>query len=246
MISTARVRAGFALLEPAQFALAVARCPFCGPSLIVRLRRDAIGVRCVRCAASVIHMAVGFALRDYVPHLDACDACELSARGPLVAFLRRRAQSLATSEYFPNAPSGSLRDGVRCEDVQYLSYADASFDLVTHTEVLEHVADDARAFAELFRVLRPGGRMIFSVPIHDGAHTIERARLRQGRIEHLLEPVYHLDPLRGQGILAFRDYARDILDRLRDAGYVDCAVVRIEGRLPWAIDSPVILARKPD
>jgi SAM-dependent methyltransferase len=40
------------------------------------------------------------------------------------------------------------------------------------SHVLEHVEDDRRAMAELFRILRPGGWAFLSVPIH-GARTIE-------------------------------------------------------------------------
>ena len=239
-----RLKNGLALLRPSEFAIALRRCPYCGPSIFVRLRREAVGVRCLRCAASAIHLAIGWALRDTIANLGECDVCELSARGPLTDFLSRRAKSLATSEYFADAPRGAWRDGIRCEDVQALSYADSSFDLITHTEVLEHVPDDRRAFAELFRVLRPGGTMIFTVPMYDGLHTIERARLCNGRVEHLLEPVFHYDPLRRDGILAFRDYGSDILDRLREAAFVDSRVVTARGRVPWVSDSPIIVARK--
>jgi len=45
-----------------------------------------------------------------------------------------------------------------------LPYADASFDLVLSHEVLEHVADDRAATAEIARVLRPGGRLVLFVP----------------------------------------------------------------------------------
>ena len=45
-----------------------------------------------------------------------------------------------------------------------LPFADATFDLVTAFDVLEHVADDAGAVAELQRVLRPGGSAIVTVP----------------------------------------------------------------------------------
>ncbi len=38
-----------------------------------------------------------------------------------------------------------------------LPYPDNFFDLVLSHEVLEHVADDRRAVAEMVRVLRPGG-----------------------------------------------------------------------------------------
>ena len=240
-----RVRAGIALLNPHEFALTVARCPYCGPSVFVRLRREETGVRCTRCAASAVHLALGWVLRDRVKRLDDCDACELSARGPLVAYLHRSARRLTTSEYFADVMPGASRDGIRCEDIQQLTYADASFDLVTHTEVLEHVPDDARAFVELARVLRPSGATIFTVPMRQDGNTVERARLRDGVIEHLHAPVYHTDPLRGgAGILAFRDYGRDILDRLREAGFAEAVLVTPVQRIPWIVPRSVVVARK--
>lgn len=42
--------------------------------------------------------------------------------------------------------------------------ADASFDAVVFSEILEHLEDPATAIREGARVLRPGGRMIISVP----------------------------------------------------------------------------------
>jgi SAM-dependent methyltransferase len=45
-----------------------------------------------------------------------------------------------------------------------LPFADESFDFVTCTETLEHVADYGLALRELTRVLRPGGNLAVSVP----------------------------------------------------------------------------------
>lgn len=45
-----------------------------------------------------------------------------------------------------------------------LPYADNQFDLILSHEVLEHVADDRQAIAEMVRVLRPGGRAVIFVP----------------------------------------------------------------------------------
>lgn len=47
---------------------------------------------------------------------------------------------------------------------EHLPVAAASFDLILSHEVLEHVADDRRALAEMSRVLRPGGRIVLFVP----------------------------------------------------------------------------------
>lgn len=245
--SMGRLRHGLARLRWREFAVAVGTCPFCGPTLFIRLDAEETAVRCLRCSASAVHIAIGHALHEEIPDVGACDACELSTRGALARYLRAEARSVALSEYVDGAPSGSVHGDVRCEDVQALSYADARFDLVTHTEVLEHVADDARALAELLRVLRPGGRMLFSVPLHEGRATLERARLRDGTIEHLLEPSWHGDPFRaGARVLAFRDYGHDIALRLAAAGFVDIRVRAPAQRIPWVVPRAIIRARKPD
>ncbi len=49
-------------------------------------------------------------------------------------------------------------------DALALPFADATFDRVIASEVLEHIPDDVAAMTELARVLRPGGTMAVTVP----------------------------------------------------------------------------------
>lgn len=240
-----RLRGALALIRPREFAISVGRCPFCGPTIIVRLRNDEIGVRCIRCRASAVHLSIGWALKQLASDLRSADVCELSARGAFVNYLRSNARSLSTSEYFSDVAPGIVRDGVRCEDVQRLTYADASFDLVTHTEVFEHVPDDARGFLELHRVLKTGGTMVFTVPLTGREQTVERARLTDGVVENLLPPSFHSDPLRGGAhILVYRDYGTDIVDRVKAAGFDDVRLLPPSGDIPWRIGRRVIVARR--
>lgn len=53
----------------------------------------------------------------------------------------------------------------RLGSVTDLPYPDEVFDLVLHSEVLEHIPDDHLALSEIIRVLRPGGRLVISVPV---------------------------------------------------------------------------------
>ncbi len=55
---------------------------------------------------------------------------------------------------------GDVRQG----DVRALPLPDGSVDLVLATDIVEHVDDDARAVAEIRRVLKPGGVALFTVP----------------------------------------------------------------------------------
>jgi SAM-dependent methyltransferase len=128
--------------------------------------------------------------------------------------------------------------------VQCLTFDDGSFDLVTSTEVFEHVPDDRRAFVEVHRVLRPGGALVFTVPLMETGSTLERARLEHGALVHLTEPEYHGDRLRGRGrVLAFRTYGSDILDRLRAAGF-EAALERVDDPAHAIADGKVVVGRK--
>jgi SAM-dependent methyltransferase len=215
-----RLQAAAFLLRPSQVALWGFRCPICGPSLMVRLSACEIGVRCVRCAASSMTLSLVCVLKELRPGLGNEAVYELSSRGPLFEFLRREVRRLAFSEFFDDVEPGVWRGGVQCQDVQRLTFNDSSFDVVTSTGVFEHVPDDARGFSEVRRVLRPGGIFVFAVPLSGAQDTVERARMRDGAVEHLLPPEYHGDRIRGRGrVLTFRNYGRDITERLRSSGF---------------------------
>lgn len=49
-------------------------------------------------------------------------------------------------------------------DVCQMPFADATFDLVLATDIVEHVDDDMRALAEIRRVLKPGAAAVITVP----------------------------------------------------------------------------------
>jgi SAM-dependent methyltransferase len=50
--------------------------------------------------------------------------------------------------------------------VESLPYPEATFDLVTCLDVIEHTPDDRRSLRELARVTKPGGRLVVTVPAH--------------------------------------------------------------------------------
>jgi len=55
-------------------------------------------------------------------------------------------------------------DKVRLGAAETLPYEDGTFDLVTALDVVEHLDDDLAGLTELWRVLRPGGRVLLFVP----------------------------------------------------------------------------------
>jgi SAM-dependent methyltransferase len=86
---------------------------------------------------------------------------------------------------------------------------DAGFDVIICNHVLEHV-DDAKALAEMRRLLRPGGRALLMTPVIEGwATTYENPAITTGpeRLVHFGQADH------------VRVYGRDLRDRIRNAGF---------------------------
>lgn len=117
----------------------------------------------------------------------------------------RRLPNYVCSEYFgPDHAPGKIVNGVRHKDLQRLRFANDSLDVILSFDVFEHVPDPCAAFRELHRVLKPGGRHIFTVPFHQTEFEDDvRAVIEGGETKLLKEPIYHLDPLRTEGILVY-------------------------------------------
>lgn len=127
-----------------------------------------------------------------------------------------------SSEFFGQEhTSGTILNGVRHEDAQNLSFDDAFFDLVVSSDVWEHIPDPYCAHAEIFRVLRPGGHHLFTVPFYQADFLDEtRASIdpASGIVYHE-EPLYHLDPLRPEGVLVFKIFSIEMLPQLARIGF---------------------------
>ena len=91
-----------------------------------------------------------------------------SGTGALLAEMRRFADEAVGVESDASARAISAARGLDVRDAtaERLPAADASVDLVTAFDVLEHVDDEAGAVREFRRVLRPGGSAILSVPAY--------------------------------------------------------------------------------
>ncbi len=94
------------------------------------------------------------------------------------------------------------------EDIENLSYKNDSFDLLLHSETIEHVNNPERAINECRRVINDNGLVLYTTPVLWDRLTRRRASINKKGIELLLEPSHH--GLKRDDYLVFFEYGRDI------------------------------------
>ncbi len=93
-------------------------------------------------------------------------------------------------------------------DITAISLPDNRFDVIYCSHVLEHIEEDRRAMAELYRVLKPGGWAILQVPIlRDETYEDPSVESPQER-ERVFGQWDHV-----------RIYGKDFKERLEQAGF---------------------------
>ena len=92
----------------------------------------------------------------------------------------------------PGHRSGDVVDGLQHQDLMGTSFADATFDVVLTSDVFEHIPEPYVAHREVYRILKPGGRHLFTVPaVMNWPMDWQRAYAGPDGIEHYAEPEYH-------------------------------------------------------
>jgi SAM-dependent methyltransferase len=142
------------------------------------------------------------------------------------------------------APGTEISPRTSCQNIEALTYTDNSFDFVITEDVFEHVRHHDKGFREIFRVLRPGGHHVFTVPFYFDRPTVTRVDTSGNDDVHLLPPEYHGDPLRGT-ILAYRTFGIDLFEQLREIGFETRVEFSTFADRRWGIfDSSVFISRK--
>jgi SAM-dependent methyltransferase len=171
---------------------------------------------------------------------------ESSPCGPASEMIRQQCPGYIGSQYFPDAPAGSCRDGVRCENLEKMSFADGEFDLVITQDVFEHVLEPEHAFAEIRRTLKTGGTHLFTVPLYHGRKTVTRATATPEGVQYIKEPVFHSNPVDNAGSLVVTDWGDDIIEFIAFVSGMETRVF-LEKDIHFGIDGEfleVFLSRK--
>ncbi|MCA8952175.1 MAG: class I SAM-dependent methyltransferase [Planctomycetes bacterium] len=140
-------------------------------------------------------------------------------------YFARVCPHFVASYYFPGERRRSV-GGFAALDLRAQWLPSDSFDLVVTLDVLEHVEEPFRAFAEIARTLAPGGRHVFTVPRTPGMHTRTRVVRRGGELVFVEPPEYHRDPVAKSGALVISDWGEDLERALGERG-IRCVAHRV-------------------
>lgn len=117
-------------------------------------------------------------------------------------------------------------------DLQKLPHKNNTFDLIIHSDTLEHVPDTLIALKECHRVLKPGGALFYTIPIVPGRMTRKRNEM---------ESSYHgaQDESQGEDYKVFTEYGSDFWMEIFQAGFCRVSLDSLGG-----LDSLSIIAVK--
>lgn len=214
-----------------------ARCTVCGKLTLItgigeNLRETCWCARCGSCnrqrqLAYVVCRGRGASWGRRVSSLkdlagfDDCVLYNTESSGAVHDALSGMKRYLCSEWFGDGHASGEMVRGVMHQDLMHLSLDDESVSLMLSSDVFEHIADPYRAHGEAYRVLRKGGRHVFTVPfLQEEYRDEELARIDDaGKRVFAGAPQYHGDPLRAEGALVYRIFSLEMLVRLRAIGF---------------------------
>ena len=176
------------------------------------------GLRCRRCGSNLRTMALALAICRCYKH-----------PGPFVGLVRdrriRRLRVLEINEagqltqFLSELPSHTIARYPEV-DMTQMPYRQGSFDLVIHSDSLEHVPQPIAGLAECYRVLSPGGYCVFTIPVIVDRMTRSRAGLA---------PSYHGDRSERRDEMQVQtEYGSDAWKHVMCAGFDECRLISPE------------------
>lgn len=211
-------------------------CPICGgrefslnnvlwPSLIeawellpaeVEYINRQQGMCCAKCGNNLRAMALASAIRSSLGFQGSLE-CFCNSSAPMRILEINHAGNLTI--FLKQLPGHKLVEYPEF-DMESLEIDDDSFDLVIHSDTLEHIADPVRGLSECRRVLKREGKCAFTIPIIIG---------RLSRSRKNLLPSFH----GGEGViekdqLVYTEFGSNFWTMVLEAGFVECGIHALE------------------
>jgi len=168
---------------------------------------------CNTCHSLPRNRALIHVLNTFIPDWRSKTIHESSPDGVASDHIKQQCDNYSESQLFDNIEYGQYKNDIRCENLECMTFDDKSFDIFITQDVFEHVMAPDKAFSEIARVLRSGSVHVFTPPWYPkNKKTVQRVQINNGEIVHLLEPVYHDNPVSGDGSLVTYNWGLDLVD----------------------------------
>ena len=171
------------------------------------------GSLCRQCGGNIRSGALAKAICSFLRHEGTLD--QLLLRPPICEILEVNEAGTLHSRLsqFSSHKFGSFPD---C-NLMEMTFADESFDLVVHSDTLEHVEYPLMALREIKRVLVGGGATVFTVPIIVG---------RLSRSRNGFPPSYHgASGSESPDLCVRTEFGADLWCMIMGAGFSECRLV---------------------
>jgi len=230
-------------------------CPICEQKVLFSSQSEWLRDHflCSNCNSIPRERALMHVIQTYFPDYEKRAIHESSPGNRGVSpKLKNHCPQYSSSHFYQDLPLAEYHpiQGHRCEDLENLTFEDASFDLFISQDVLEHIFDPGKAFQEIARVLKPGGAHVFTVPLVNKANTSEcwASRGVDGKIINHHEPEYHGNPIDDKGSLVTMHWGYDLAEYIVKVSGLPTTLVMIDN-LELGIRAEyieVLISRKPD
>jgi len=176
------------------------------------------GELCNQCGANLRSIALANALRAFLNTKAFLREAVASPRGKILAILEINEAGMLTPvlKNFGRYVYGAYPE----VDMHALPYSDSTFDIVIHSDTLEHIKNPVNALTECRRVLKPDGALCFTVPIIVGRMSRNRGGLPKS---------YHGNSATAaDDFVVQTEFGADAWTYILEAGFTEVALYSVE------------------
>lgn len=158
--------------------------------------------KCLFCGSIPRQRALMKVLEKEMPNWKDMKIHESSPNGNILRMFRKQCAQYTYSYWYEDEALGrELQSGSTNQNLENLTFEDETFDVFITQDVLEHVNRPEKVLMEISRTLKKGGKHIFTTPLYPFKKTIPRIKMHGDKRELILPPIYHGNPISGDGSL---------------------------------------------
>ncbi len=138
-------------------------------------------------------------------------------------FYKEKYKNFEESEYIDEyAEAGKMIAGIYHQNLIDLSFDDNSFDIIVSLDKLQFYQDYQLVLEELYRCLKPGGKLILSAPFGLNAEFNKQfaEKDKLGAIKFLDQAIYYPNPVKGKDpLLCYYHFGWELFNEMESAGF---------------------------